>query len=219
MRTIIQSLAIFASLITLSSRAGAQGGNPAGITPGTRMARPGVPAPYQVNNPDRLFVHLLASGGNAEIADARLAESRARSARVKEFARTMLRDHDEANERLADLADKARVPVPKGTDREHRAKHAWLEGLSGSQFDLAYMRAQIVDHQKAVQLLQWEISAAQDDQLRRYASDTLPKVFHHLQMAQTLVAELTRSTPQGLAATAIRPRRAATMIPGAGVGR
>ena len=37
-----------------------------------------------------------------------------------------------------------------------------LEKLSGPTFDVTYILAQIVDHQKTVQLLQWEIGQGQD---------------------------------------------------------
>jgi putative membrane protein len=67
---------------------------------------------------------------------------------------------------------------------------AELERLSGPDFDIAYMRAQVQDHQKAAQLLEWEIGSGQDMELVHFASETLPEVLDHLQMAQHLIVPL-----------------------------
>jgi putative membrane protein len=56
---------------------------------------------------------------------------------------------------------------------------------------VAYIKDQIVDHQKTALLLEWEINSGEDAQLQRFAADTLPDVLHHLQAAQTIHAELT----------------------------
>jgi putative membrane protein len=194
---ILATLATLTTLILLARDAAAQGGNPAGMEPGTPANHP--------NTQDRLFVQLIAAGGHAEVSMAALAESRARSSRVKEFARAMARDHSKANKRLAALIED-RIQAPDGPDPEHRATRARLARLSGAQFDLAYMRAQLVDHQKAIQLLEWEINGGQNAQLRRHASETLLTVMHHLEMAQAIVAELTRTAPQGLAASSVTRR-------------
>src|SRR4051794_3575887 len=73
----------------------AQIGNPAGMAPDTRFDRPGVPAPHQTNYQDRLFAQLASSGGQAEVEFGKLAESKADSAKVKEFASRMIHDHTE----------------------------------------------------------------------------------------------------------------------------
>jgi putative membrane protein len=75
-----------------------------------------------------------------------------------------------------------------------------LESASGAQFDMAYLQAQLVDHQKTVQLLQWEMSAGQDGDLQRYAAATLPVVLQHLEHVQMLISQATGADPQGLAA-------------------
>ena len=200
--TVMRTLSALATstilVVLVPAVAAAQNGNPAAMEPAT--------PPHHPNTQDRLFVQLVGAGGRAEVSMAKLAESRARSSRVKDFARAMLRDHSKANERLSDVAEN-RVPVPDAPQPEHRARQAQLARLSGAQFDRAYMRAQLVDHQKTIQLLQWEISGGQNAQLRGFASETLPVVLHHLEMAQAILAELTSTAPQGLAASSAVRRR------------
>jgi putative membrane protein len=80
--------------------------------------------------------------------------------------------------------------LPDELDPDHQRQRAELEELEGAEFDLAYMRGQIVDHQKTVQLLIWEIGSGQDAEIQRFAAATLPTVLRHLEMARDLTAEL-----------------------------
>jgi predicted outer membrane protein len=66
-----------------------------------------------------------------------------------------------------------------------------LSALNGAAFDSEYMRAQVTDHQKTVQLLLWVIASGENADLQRFASGTLPDVLHHLHLAQALVSQLT----------------------------
>jgi putative membrane protein len=74
-----------------------------------------------------------------------------------------------------------------------------LQAMSGSDFDRTYLHGQIVEHQKTVQLLEWEINSGQDAGIKRFASETLPTVLQHLQMAQDLVTQITGQALQGAA--------------------
>ena len=201
MRSLARGLAL-ATL--LASPAFAQIGNPAGTEPDTRQSAPGVPAPHQTNTQDRLFAQQVAIGGMAEVALGKLADRKAHNRAVAEFGGLMVQDHGKANEKLASLARSARISLPNEPDAEHKAVHARLEQLSGAQFDVAYLEAQVQDHQRTAQLLQWEINAGQDAPLQRFASETLPIVLRHLRMAQDLASQVAGQTPRELmpAATA-----------------
>ena len=117
----------------------AQIGNPAGMAPATPLVEPGQPAPGHPNTQDRLFVHLMAAGGMAEVESARLASSRA-GGPVQAFAQRLLQDHGPANEQLARLAQQNQVPLPARPDPDHRAMQAQLQGLSGPAFERAYVQ-------------------------------------------------------------------------------
>jgi putative membrane protein len=177
----------------------AQIGNPAGMSPSTPVSAPGKPAPNYPNTQDRLFVHLAGTGGMAEVDAGKLASGKAQNPAVSRFAKMMVDEHSKTNERLKALAGKADIPLPPGLDPDHKATLGRLEKLSGAQFDLAYMQGQLIDHQKTVQILQWEMSNGQDAELQRLATDALPSVIYHLQHAQAVMAELTGAVPQGLA--------------------
>lgn len=186
----MRHVAIALGLALLPAAAVAQIGNPAGMAPDTRMEAPGKPAPNQTNYQDRLFAHLASSGGMAEVEFGRLAAEKAANTRVKEFAQRMVEDHGKANDTLKGLADKSKIPLPDELGPDHQKQRAELEKLEGAAFDLAYMQGQVVEHQKTVQLLAWEIDSGQDAEIQRFAAATLPTVMRHLEMARDLVAEL-----------------------------
>jgi putative membrane protein len=194
----IPLVALVAAL--LAAPAGAQLGNPAGWMPAVPMSEPGTPAPNQTNVPDRLFVQLAGQGGMAEVEAAKLAEAKSGNDDVKRLARQLQQDHGKANARLAEHAKQVSVPMPREPAPEHKAERARLESLSGAEFDRAYLQSQIVDHQKTVGLLQWEIGSGQDAQLQQFAKDQLPVVLGHLEIVQGLAASASGAPPQGLAA-------------------
>ncbi|MBY3130664.1 DUF4142 domain-containing protein [Rhizobium laguerreae] len=193
------------SVVLAGSSALGQIGNPAGMGVDTRMARPGVPAPHQTNNQDRLFAQLAAVGGLAEVELGNLASGKAKADAVKQFADMMVRDHSDANTKLKELADAAKSTLPDQLDPEHALLRDRLQKLEASAFDAAYIKAQIVDHQKTAQLLAWEISMGEDGDLQRLASSLLPVVLDHLRRAQEINGLLTgasvRLPPETLAAT------------------
>jgi len=190
--------AALAALLLGTAPAGAQTANPAtpapgnpAVTPaGTPEAKPGTPAPHQPNTSDRVFAVAAAQGGLAEVALGKLAEAQGGSDAVRDFGRRMVRDHGKANNRLAGLAKAAGIDLPDRMDPEHQAIHDKLKGLKGDDFDRAYVASQIADHQVTAQLLEYEIGSGQDRGLKGFASDTLPVVFQHLQMAQGLHTEM-----------------------------
>ena len=184
-----------AALLTMASSAGAQTGNPAGAAPGTTTAAPGAPAPHQPNGADRIFIRAAAIGGMAEVETGKLAEQKGQSDAVKGFGRQMVHDHTAANDRLAALAKADNIPLPNEPDPEHRAMHDELQKATGGAFDRAFIDGQITEHQKTVQLLEYEIGSGQDPELKRFAAETLPIVFQHLQQAQLVGAEIVGEAP------------------------
>ncbi|MCR6629719.1 MAG: DUF4142 domain-containing protein [Magnetospirillum sp.] len=215
------ALPLAGALAALALPAAAQTGNPAGVAPDTRMSAPGKPAPSQPNYQDQVFLHQMHQGGSAEVALGRLADSKADSDRIRELARHLVQDHDKVNNRVADLAGKMKTDLPKELDRERQAVADRLDRLSGADFDRAWLEAQTQEHQKAAQLLVWEIGSGQDADLQAFARETLPIIYQHLEMiaqvagqATGQVAELREerqepppSPPPASAAAAIAPCR------------
>jgi putative membrane protein len=188
----------FATLLILATLmatpAIAQISNPAGAAPDTKEQAAGVPAPRQANQADRTFAVQISAGGMAEIELARLAEQRSRTDAVKALARRMIQDHSKANEELGSLSSRDHIALEQGLDLEHAEDRDRLASLNGTLFDLEYLRLQQQDHQRAVQLLEYEIGSGQDMDLQHFASRALPVVFAHLQMVTDLMTQM--ATPE-----------------------
>jgi len=131
--------------------------------------------------------------GLAEVQLAELASGKTQNGEVKDFAALMIDDHGKANRELATLAKAARLRVPDAPSPEHKVAYMELKGLDGGAFDVAYMRNQLQEHQKAAILLEWEINSGQDAPLQQFASQTLPVVLRHLEMAKKVKASLAQT--------------------------
>ncbi|GLS30770.1 putative membrane protein [Mesorhizobium albiziae] len=186
----MRCVALAFGLALLPSDIWAQIGNPTGWAPDTKMEEAGVPAPNQTNYQDRLFAQLATAGGMAEVELGKLASDKTAHEGVKRFAERMIDEHGKANDALKTIAKESKIPLSDQLDPDHKKVHADLQKLDGVQFDRAYLAAQIVDHQKTVQLLAWEIGQGEDAELQRFASQSLTGVLEHLAAARNLVADL-----------------------------
>jgi len=173
----------------------AQFGNPGGLDPATRESAPGVPIPGQTNVPDRLFAILAGQGGIAEVDLGKLAQQKSRNDEVIAFAKKMLDEHGKSNAQLAQIAQQSGLAFPNELTSDQLETRQKLSALNPADFDVEYMRAQVTDHQKTVQLLLWVIASGENGDLQRWANDTLLDVLHHLLLAQILVSHLTGAAP------------------------
>ena len=140
---------------------------------------------------DRNFARAAAAGGLAEVELGRLADQKGKSPEARQFAQRMVDDHSKANGQLKELAAAANIPLPNAPDAEDQAMRERLDKVQGNAFDRDYIRGQITAHQETVQLFEYEIGSGQDTRLKNFASQTLPVIMQHLEMAQRINARLT----------------------------
>jgi putative membrane protein len=187
------STLVFAGTVLLASGSYAQeGANPAGMSPDTAGKEMAKPAPEGSNTQDKLFVRQAAVGGQAEVELSKLAQKRATDPSVREFADRMVEVHSKSNQQLLKLGRGMNPDLPKDLDPEHQAIRNELNKAQGQTFDLAYISAQIQDHQRTANLLEWHLSYGQNEALRKYSMETLPEVMAHLEHAKESYALLTQ---------------------------
>jgi putative membrane protein len=133
---------------------------------------------------DKEFVMKAAQGGMAEVQLGQTAQSKASDPNVQSFAKKMVDDHSKANDELKQLATTKGLAVPADLDAEHKKVVDDLSKKSGKDFDKAYMKEMVGDHEKTASLLKKESSKAQDADLKNWASKILPTVEEHLRMAK-----------------------------------
>jgi putative membrane protein len=145
-----------------------------------------LPAFAALNSPDRDFVQKAASGCMAEVQTAELAQQRANSPQVKQFAGRMITDHTQANTELQQIAQQQNVTLPAQPNSKDTSAMQKLKGLNGTAFDKAYSQEELRDHEEDVALFRKEATSGQDPSLKAFAQKTLPTLQQHLQMAQAL---------------------------------
>jgi putative membrane protein len=152
-----------------------------------------VPANLQI---DHDFIMKAASGGTFEVESSRLALARQVPDEVTEVAQTLIRDHQQANEKLMNLADEKAVKVPQQMNPEHTRKLDTLRGMQGNQFVTMYNQIQKNAHQETIALFERCSKYCQDLDVRAFASQTLPTLRKHLQHIQGAQASLRRQGTQ-----------------------
>jgi putative membrane protein len=130
------------------------------------------------------FIQKAAISDLYEIEAGNLAAMKGKNDDVKVFARDMVRDHTASSKKLKDAANGK--PVPAKMDAEHTEMVNKLRTLEGREFDREYAAQQTKAHQDAVSLLRSYAENGTDKALKEFASDTLPKVEHHLEQARRM---------------------------------
>lgn len=161
-----------------------------GSNPETTATTTTATATAAVPNDDKDFVVKAAQGGMAEVSMGNLGLQKATNADVKAFAQRMVTDHSKANDELKALAPTKGITLPADVNDEQKAALNHLSGLSGAEFDRAYMDHMVADHEKDVAEFQKETTSTGDTDISGWASKTLPTLQSHLQQAKDTRAKL-----------------------------
>jgi putative membrane protein len=131
---------------------------------------------------DHKFVMDAAVGGMAEVQLGKLASEKATNPDVKQFAQKMVEDHGKANDELKAAASKESIDLPTSLDSKHQATMDRLSKMSGADFDKAYVKEMVKDHDMDVKEFQKEAQNGQNSSVRDFASKTLPTLQEHQKM-------------------------------------
>ncbi len=138
----------------------------------------------QVSAADKAFVMKAAQGGLAEVQLGQLAAENGQSDQVKQFGSRMVDDHGKANDQLKQIAMQKGLAVPNDLSAKDKAEKDRLSKLKGAQFDKAYMQHMLVDHKKDIAEFKKESTSGKDNDIKNFASQTLPTLEEHLKLAQ-----------------------------------
>jgi putative membrane protein len=139
---------------------------------------------------------VLGAANQGEIDAADLAIGKAQNPDVKKFAERMRKEHGDAKVKLSDVVAKAGL-TPADTDVSNDfTKHAYdnaamLSGVTGEDFDRAYLNAQVDDHAALLKELDEDlIPNAKDPGLRALLHKMRGVAAHHLAQAKRLQSGL-----------------------------
>ncbi len=139
---------------------------------------------------DADFYTKAGQAGLAEVELGKLAVQKAQNAEVKKFAQKMVDDHTKAANELKELAAKKGKELPADMDSSHKSTLEKLKGLSGADFDKAYVDAMVDDHEDAVDLFENESEDGTDADTKAFAAKTLPTLKAHLEAINGIKAKM-----------------------------
>ncbi|THD38360.1 MAG: DUF4142 domain-containing protein [Sphingomonas sp.] len=154
----------------------------------TNMANATAMAPA---TPAQAFADKAAKSDAFEIAAAKLAETNAASAGVKDFARKMIKAHSDSTAKIklaASSAAPAITPDATLTD-DQKGKLDDLGKLKGADFDKAYMTGQVAAHEEALAAMKDYAATGDAPSLKKAAGEIAPVVEQHLTMARALASK------------------------------
>lgn len=136
------------------------------------------------------FAQQAAADGIAEVELADLALERAANNEVKTLANHIKQDHQQANDKLQSLATRKGVTVTEQTDDKHKREKERLSKLQGAEFDQAYVKALIKEHEKDIKAFEKQAKNGKDPDLKAFANESLPKLREHLDHAKQIEKQL-----------------------------
>lgn len=176
MKTILSHPGRFIVALALTTLAGANVGR-AALSPAASSS-----AHVDLAGVDRSFIEKAAKAGMEEVDASRVAQERSSNPDVRALASTIINDHESANATLAALAAAKGVTIPaKDLDTVKK----WSKQDSKS-FDHEYLSKMVSDHEDAVKLFQKQAVEGKDEETVAFARKVLPKLQHHLQLANDL---------------------------------
>jgi len=171
----------------------------------------GMVSAAELSRGDTKFLQKAAVSGMLEIEASKLAQERAQSQEVKDFAKMMVTDHTKVGEELKALASTKNVTLPSELPRSERNTIKDLTEKTGHDFDEEYAEEIAVDaHKDAVDEFEDAAEDAKDPEVKAFAAKTLPALKAHLAKGEALKDAVDKMDDKPRTGTANSPATGAT---------
>jgi putative membrane protein len=145
---------------------------------------------------DRQIAAIVVTANQVDIDAGKLAQGKAASKGVKDFAKLMITDHTAVNKSATELVHKLKV-TPEDNPTSQSLKHggdeniANLKKLKGSAFDRAYVDHEVAYHQAVLDALDKTlIPNAKNEELKALMVKVRPAFVAHLEHAKSMQASM-----------------------------
>lgn len=145
---------------------------------------------------DPQIAMIVVTADNVDIAGGKLAAKKSSNAKVKEFAELMVRDHTSVNNQATQLAKKLNItpeqsPTSQSLKSDGDKMLAKLRGLSGAEFDKAYIDNEVTYHEAVIKAVDDTlIPNAKNSELKALLETGKPIFVSHLNHAKELQTSL-----------------------------
>jgi putative membrane protein len=150
------------------------------------LSAPPAHAATTVSPADQAFLITAAQINLTEMKLGDLALQNAQRDDVREFARTMMKDHMALNGDLKALAAQKEITLPDTLDAANQQMVDKLTALKGADFDKAYIGGMYKGHKKAVKAFTAESTAATDPDVKSFVDKATPVLAEHLRLITVL---------------------------------
>jgi putative membrane protein len=146
---------------------------------------------------DPQIAAIVVAANQADIDAAKVAKSRTKTKDVKEFAETMIRDHEAVNKQAKALVKKLKVkpeanPTSKSLEDGGKENIKALKKLKGAEFDKAYAEHEVAYHQQVLDAINSTLLPnAKNPELKALIEKVTPAFQAHLEHAKQLQSGLT----------------------------
>jgi putative membrane protein len=143
---------------------------------------------------------LATTANDGEVQLAKLALTKAKNAKVKQFATHMQMDHMAALKKEQAMLTSKKMTASDNAmsmqlKSDAQSTMESLKTMAGADFDKAYMDSQVKMHQQVLDLIDNKmIPAAKDADLKAELQAIRPKIAEHLKMASDIQASLGTTT-------------------------
>jgi len=152
-------------------------GRAADIPPGSRQTRD--------------FVAAAAQSDAFEVLEAQTVLATTRDPAIRAFAQRMIHDHGETTRALEQaVAQSGLQPPAPGISSDQAALLGALQSLRGRNFDVAYVRQQVIAHSGALAVEQLYAGSGDDPAVRQAAAAATQIIAAHLAIVDALRAKL-----------------------------
>ena len=154
------------------------------------------PAPRAAAVTDPQIAAIVVAANTVDIEAGKLAQSKTKNQKVRQFADTMVTDHTAVNKAAVELVTRLGVtPEESETSRGLTASgeqtRARLNGLSGKEFDREYINNEVAYHRLVIDAVDKTlIPNAQNAELKATLVSVRPALVAHLKHAEQLQASL-----------------------------
>lgn len=157
--------------------------------------------PHAAAVTDPQIAAIVVAANTVDIEAGKLAQSKTKNEKVRQFAETMINDHTAVNKSAVELVTRLGVtPEESETSRALTASgeetRARLGGLSGKEFDKEYIDNEVAYHKLVIDAVDKTlIPNAKNAELKAALVNVRPALVAHLQHAEQIQAELGGKKP------------------------
>jgi len=156
-------------------------------------AKPFVPPPeVSSKKTNAAILEQIHLANLKEIEAGKIAEAKASSPEVREYADQLIKDHTSADQMVSATAQKIGAQLRDSAKQRHKTANGTpvdkkLSSANGAQFDRAFLAQTSADHKKLMTELKQARDDASDDDIEALIDKIMPILQQHQDLAQILM--------------------------------